>query len=166
MVDHETCDISLFGLWPRSPRYDGDLAGRRVETAYHVIEPKARSGDADDALRLLLNDLTAEMRAQFAFFRKLRMAAVKKSRAEDGDATDVRGEVKAAADAVALIIRTLEKADELQRRLAENRRNAEERDLNLRDYDDAKAHFLDLIEKRAEELAQKRIAERATTGTE
>nr|WP_272210645.1 hypothetical protein [Marinicella sp. W31]MDC2876546.1 hypothetical protein [Marinicella sp. W31] len=159
MVDHETIDIALFGLWPRSPRYDGDPAGRRVDAAYHEIEPKARPGDADDDLRLLLNDLTSEMRAQFAFFRKLRMAAVKKSRG--GEAADVRGEVKAAADAVSLIIRTLEKADEMQRRLAENRRNADERDLNLRDYDDAKAHFLDLIEKRAGELAERRIAERS-----
>ncbi|MAM09030.1 MAG: hypothetical protein CML23_00915 [Rhizobiaceae bacterium] len=159
MVDHETFDISLFGLWPRTPRYEGDPATHRAHAGYHAIEPKARRANADDDLRLLLNDLTVEMRAQFAFFRKLRMAAVKKGR--EGDDADVRGEVKAAADAVALIIRTLEKADELQRRLAESRRDAEERALDLRTYEDAKAHFLDLIEKRAEELAERRIAERA-----
>ncbi len=156
MVDHETFDISLFGLWPRTPRYEGEPANRRAHAGYHAIEPKARRANADEDLRLLLNDLTVEMRAQFAFFRKLRLAAVKKGR--ESDETDVRGEVKAAADAVALIIRTLEKADELQRRLAETRRETEERTLDLRTYEDAKAHFLDLIEKRAEELAERRIA--------
>ncbi|WP_052699934.1 hypothetical protein [Martelella endophytica] len=155
MADLESLDISLFRPWPVRPRYDGGASIGRSDTAFHEIEPKARRGETGDDLRLLLNDLTAEMRAQFSFFRKLRMAAVKKGRAGE-DGPDIRTEVKAAADAMALIIRTLEKADELQRRLAASRQSEEERHLNLRDYDNAKAHFLDLIEKRAEEIAAKR----------
>lgn len=156
MAAHETFDISLFGLWPRNPRYDGGAG--RTEAGFHFIEPKTRRGDSDDDMRLLLNDLTAEMRAQFTFFKRLRMRAVKRS--NQADDADARAEVKAATDAIALIIRTLEKADELQRRLAASRKDEEERQLNLRDYDNAKAHFLDLIEKRAEELAERKLAGR------
>lgn len=156
MAAHETFDISLFGLWPRNPRYDGGAG--RTESGFHVIEPKTRRGGSDDDMRLLLNDLTAEMRAQFTFFKRLRMRAVK--RGNQNDDADVRAEVKAATDAIALIIRTLEKADELQRRLAASRKDEEERQLNFRDYDNAKAHFLDLIEKRAEELAERKLAGR------
>lgn len=160
MADHESFDISLFGLWPRNPRYEGGAG--RTEAGYHFIEPKTRRGGGDDDMRLLLNDLTAEMRAQFAFFKRLRMRAVK--RGSQGDDGDARAEVKAATDAIALIIRTLEKADELQRRLAASRMDEEERQLNFRDYDNAKAHFLDLIEKRAEELAERKLAERERAG--
>ena len=140
MAENGSFDISIFGTWPRSPRYTGGVGPANNGPGFHSIEPKARRGAADDDLRLLLNDLTTEMRAQFAFFKRLRVAAVKKGRG-GGES---------------------EPADELQRRLAANRQEAEERHLNLRDYDNAKAHFLDLIEKRAEELAEKRIAERKT----
>lgn len=162
MADH--FDISLFGLWPRNPRYEGgqhfDGGTARAEAGYHFIEPKTRRGGGDDDMRLLLNDLTAEMRAQYSFFKRLRMRAAK--RASQNDEADQRAEVKAATDAIALIIRTLEKADELQRRLAAARKDEEERQLNFRDYDHAKAHFLDLIEQRAEELAERKLAGRET----
>ena len=110
MADLESLDISLFGPWPVRPRYDGGASIGRSDIAFHEIEPKARRGETGDDLRLLLNDLTAEMRAQFSFFRKLRMAAVKKGRAGE-DGPDIRTEVKAAADELILLLKQIADAD-------------------------------------------------------
>ncbi|TCT35477.1 hypothetical protein [Martelella mediterranea] len=165
MAENDFGRLSLFAPWPRSPVYDGGIGVLPAEAGYHDIEPKAKVTDADDRLRLLLNDLTTEMRAQFAFFRRLRLAADRKSKSATDDAgKELRADVKAAADAMSLIIRTLEKADELQRRLAAARQSADDQNFDSKDYADARAHFLDLIEKRAEELAERKSAKRSIAG--
>lgn len=163
MTEEDDGAVALARLWPRDPHYSGGLVPVEPEMGFHSIEPKARQGDANDNLRLLLNDLTSEMRAQFTFFKRLRVAASKKARSdEDGQDADIRVAMKAATDAIASIIRTLEKADELQRRLAAARQVEEERKFDSKDYANAKAHFLDLIEKRAEDIARQRA--RANAG--
>ncbi|WP_176083425.1 hypothetical protein [Martelella sp. HB161492] len=160
MSDDPSFEPSLYGLWPRAPRYDGGKTVTHADApGFYMIEPKARRRDPQEELRLLLNDLTAEMRAQFGFFRSLRRAAQKETGAGGEAVREARGDVKSATDAIALIIRTLEKADEMQRRLASERQAEDERINDKQDYEHAKAKFLELIEQRAEELAGRRIAE-------
>lgn len=119
-------------------------------------EIKAAGLPDDGELRLLLNDMTQEMRGQFDAFRTLREASAPLVAGEADEATGklARADLKAAADAMSLIVRTLEKIDTLQRQMARDRRDAEDRNAEPQGYDDAKRHFLDLIERRAEERAR------------
>jgi hypothetical protein len=99
---------------------------------------------------VLLNEMTAEMRDQFAAFRTLRKAAEigASGSGDDAAAKLARADLKAATDAMSLIVRTLEKIDQLQRQFARDREQAAEDNEAAMGLDDAKAIFLDLIEQR------------------
>lgn len=85
-------------------------------------------------LERLLQEFTAEMRAQFDLFRRLRAGAESLiDGADEGLAKLARADIKAATDAIALIVRTLEKIDALLRQLERDRLDAEERQLDARD---------------------------------
>lgn len=101
----------LCGLWPERPVYGGGL----------LLETKSE-GVPGDELRVLLNQMTAEMREQFAAFVELRKGAEIAALSGDEAAEKLaRADLKAAADAMGLIVRTLEKIDQLQRQLARDR---------------------------------------------
>lgn len=114
-----------------------------------------KAADLPDGLelRLLLNDMTLEMRGQFDAFRALREACAPEGMADEAAGKQARADLKAAADAMSLIIRTLEKIDTLQRQMARDREAEADRNAEPQGYDDAKDHFLALIERRAEERA-------------
>jgi hypothetical protein len=115
-----------------------------------------------EALRILMNDMTQEMREQFDYFRKLRTAAEGMTGVDIDDAAAklARADVKAATDAMSLIVRTLEKVDCLQRQLSRDRDLEAERNADRPGYEDAKARLLELIEQKANERADIIVAER------
>lgn len=151
-MDESGFTSGLFGLWPDRPVYGVPLPEEQV------LSPEIKAAGLPDEgeLRLLLNDMTQEMRGQFDAFRTLREASspLMVGEAEEAAGKLARADLKAAADAMSLIVRTLEKIDTLQRQMARDRRDAEDRNAEPQGYDDAKRHFLDLIERRAQERAR------------
>jgi hypothetical protein len=159
-------DLSLFGEWPEKPCYAGGIAtptgrgsppGRAGDGLERKAVPAMQSGpsgdDNADDLRLLLNEMTGEMRQQFEFFRSMREHAGPLAGKEGDDAAgkQARSDAKTSTDAMSLIIRTLEKIDSLQRQLAQDRQDAAEREVESDDYEEAVAFFQRRIEKLADE---------------
>ena len=123
---------------------DGDL----VEGLPDVIEVKA-AGSGD--LVVLLNEFTSEMWAQFDLFRRLRAGAESLiDGADEALAKQARADIKAATDAIALIVRTLEKIDALLRQLERDRLEAEERLIEARDPEVLRGEVQALIAARVE----------------
>ncbi|SMF48794.1 hypothetical protein SAMN02982989_2585 [Xaviernesmea oryzae] len=160
MDEFETFDPALFGLWAERPVYgEGqamDDAALADEVRGVLLETKSAEGAISPAeeLRGLLNEMTVEMRDQFATFRRMRASAEKAL--TDGDEAAqklARADMKAATDAMSLIVRTLEKVDGLQRQLARDRELEAERAADEGGYEEAKARFMKLIEERANESA-------------
>ena len=157
-------DPALFGLWAQRGSYDVRSADPAADDSWpcdpehrttgSMLEFKSAESPPGDELRRLLNEMTIEMRDQFAYFRELRRAAEKAGEA-DGDETQAkiaRADVKAATDAMSLIIRTLEKVDGLQRQLAHDRDLEAERSAGSESHEQAKERFLKLINDRARML--------------
>jgi hypothetical protein len=165
MSDIETFDPALFGSWPPLVGHQamsGWSAGEDlVETELLFLETKTAE-PPQEALRVLMNDMTQEMRDQFDYFRKLRTVAEGMTGGDIDDAAAklARADVKAATDAMSLIVRTLEKVDSLQRQLSRDRDLEAERNADRPGYEDAKARLLELIEQKANERAEVIVAER------
>ena len=127
----------------------------RIEALPDVIEVKA-AGAGD--LVTLLNEFTTEMRAQFELFRRLRAGAESLiDGADEGLAKLARADIKAATDAIALIVRTLEKIDALLRQLERDRLDAEERLMEARDPEVLRAEVEALIAARVEAAVAERL---------
>ncbi|KQW32273.1 hypothetical protein ASE36_02420 [Rhizobium sp. Root274] len=125
-----------------------------------VIEVKALGAGAD--LEGLLAEFTTEMRAQFELFRRLRESAESLlDGSDEGTAKLARADLKAATDAIALIVRTLEKIDTLLRQLERDRLDAEERQLEARDPEVLRAEVEALIAARVEAAVARQVAEAA-----
>ncbi|MCJ8240293.1 hypothetical protein [Peteryoungia algae] len=126
-----------------------------VEALPDVIEVKA-AGAGD--LETLLSEFTTEMRAQFDLFRRLRAGAESLlDGADEGLAKQARADIKAATDAMALIVRTLEKIDTLLRQLERDRLDAEERLLEARDPEVLRREVEALIAARVEQAVAGRL---------
>lgn len=168
MMERSDPDLSLFGDWPVSADFaacagvaGGGGEGMKPSVAGYAPEMKslpAQAGaDAAAELPTLLNAMTAELKEQFVLFRDLREGAqrlVEKDASDEAAQKLLRADAKAAADAVSLIVRTLEKIDALQRQLAHDREEAAERDSDNRSYAAARAFFLARIEALALEKAR------------
>lgn len=156
MEHKQQCDVTLFRVWGLD---DGDL----LATGDTSLTLERKMVMSDEAIRrqdvtLLLNEMTIELKAHFQFFKLLRERAG--SDAPEGDEPDgkqTRADMKAASDALSLIVRTLEKIDELQRQMAKERDLALEDEALSEDYDGAVAFFLERIESLAEEKFQQRL---------
>ncbi|MGA1801098.1 hypothetical protein [Rhizobium sp. HT1-10] len=173
MQEFDGFDPTLFGEWPGVAGYDGSSAANpdgvgwsgeecRRQVAVFALETKA--GDPEEALRILLNDMTREMRAEFDYFRTLRSAAELAGQpGEGGDEAAIklaRADMKSAVDAMSLIVRTLEKIDSLQRQLARDREAEAERHADGPGYVENKRRLLAIIEMRAEDRARAIVEER------
>jgi hypothetical protein len=148
----DAVDLSMFGYWPAS-----DFRGAR-----DVLEMKSADLSNSNAHYAdLLNDLTQEMRAQFEQFRLLREGAEALMRGDDdGAAKLARADLKAASDAMSVIVRTLEKIDALQRQLMRDREAEEERaDGDRETLDSAQARLLALVDQQADAKAQMLFAD-------
>jgi hypothetical protein len=165
MSDIETFDPGLFGSWPplagRRDMWDGSSADGLGQTDHVFLETKAAEAP-QEALRNLMNDVTGEMREQFDYFRRLRSEAEAMigSDVDEAAAKLARADVKAATDAMSLIVRTLEKVDGLQRQLSRDRDLEAERNADRPGYEEAKKRLLELVERKANERAEIIIAER------
>jgi hypothetical protein len=149
----------LFGLWP-ARRGGLSEAEAQVADEEYFLETKSAAASPAEEQRVLLNQMTAELREQFSAFRGLRRAA--EAAADSGDeaaAKLARADLKAATDAMSLIVRTLEKIDQLQRQLARDLEMEAERQGGAAGYEAAKAELLRLIEERAAEKAETLLAE-------
>lgn len=154
-------DPALAGLWPvgRVAAYEPEL-----EDDVRAVMLETKSGPSPGPspvaeMQRLLNDMTAELRAQFDMFQKIRARAELSIEGEEAEAKAAKADAKSAVDAISLITRTLEKIDGLQRGLADAlAREAED------NFDDAayQALLVDIgrkIANRAEERAGKLLAE-------
>lgn len=180
---YEDFDPMIFRLWEAPQRYtragDTDPQDHGLASLATAPEMKSAAGaplenpvagdlarghpaptnpaphDPAEQFRLLLNEMTDEMRDQFSTFRSLRRTAERLL--SDGDETAqklARADVKAATDAMGLIVRTLEKVDALQRQLSLDRERAAEDAADLAGFEGARARFLSMIEDRANAKAQ------------
>jgi hypothetical protein len=145
-------DLSLYREWPQKPVYASTVT---LETKSRSPDKASGTIDGPDGLWRLLNEMTTEMREQFLLFRELREGA---GPALDGAADEAlaklaRADVKAATDAMSLIVRTLEKIDTLQRQLARDREVAAESDAENQDYEEAVAFF----QRRIDELVEQKV---------
>ncbi|THV14227.1 hypothetical protein [Rhizobium rhizophilum] len=132
---------------------DGDP--QAIDALPDVIEVKAAGAGE---LELLLFEFTTEMRAQFDLFRRLRAGAESLlDGADEGLAKQARADIKAATDAIALIVRTLEKSDALLRQLERDRLDAEERLLEARDPEVLRGEVEALIAARVEQAVAERL---------
>jgi hypothetical protein len=120
-----------------------------------TLELKSAEAIAGGAgLRSLLNEATEELKEQLRLFQRLRIDAARMLEDPEGDQKLARADLKAATDAIALIVRTLDKTDELQRKIddageAERTRHVDDATLD-RLCDDLNRHIAD----RAGELAR------------
>jgi hypothetical protein len=159
-------DLALFGCWEAAPAHrealpEGDMLAEDVRAV--VLETKSAEGvqvSAAEELRRLLNEMTVEMRGQFDASRKMRIAAEGLLAGGDEAAAKLaRADIKAATDAMSLIVRTLEKVDSLQRQLARDREDEAERAAEASGYGEAKERLLKLIEVKAQAEAERRYEE-------
>ena len=142
-------------------------SGERCHREVDALFLETKSGGPGEALWAFLQDMAGEMRAQFESFRKLRVAAdiVAKANAEGASSDDAaaklaRADIKAAVDAMSLIVRTLEKVDALQRQIARDAELENDRHADGAGYEDAKARLLAIIEQRVADRVEVVLGER------
>ncbi|MHA7970316.1 hypothetical protein [Rhizobium sp. CAU 1783] len=158
--------IALLGA-PRGDKgWSLERCAARAEAT--VLELKsAEAGSPVDRLTGLLDDLTQEMRDQFELFRRLRTSAEGMiDGADEAAAKAARADVKAATDAIALIVRTLEKIDSLKRQLARDREDAALASGEGEDEEEIRQELLRIIEVRAEARAEARLEARLEASLE
>ena len=133
------------------------------------LETKGLAEDGGrESLEPLLVDLAREMRDQFQLFRRLRQSAgAFLNGADDEDvqeaaARQARADAKAATDAISLIVRTLEKLDQLLRQMARDRADALTDGPKEEDREALRAAVETLIEARARDLSA--VRRRGRTG--
>ena len=124
----EDLDPGLYGAWGEGG-YCGRAAlppiGQPARQMQHVARDLARelaleikSAEAVGMdLRGLLNEATEELKEQLHLFQRLRRQAADMLDDPEGDQKLARADLKAATDAISLIVRTLDKTDELQRKI-------------------------------------------------
>lgn len=172
MVDPVDFDPALAGLWPagavRLARYGTGVDPGLGEAVGDVwLEVKAASEPGPAArLQALLNEMTDELKAQFVLFQAIRADAERKiNSADEAELKIAKADLKAAVDALSLIIRTLEKIDSLQRSLARDLEIASEQTFSEADYAAMAADVERKISERAEERMRAWLAERDAAGT-
>lgn len=156
-------DPALAGLWPvgRVAVYEPDLE----DAVWAVmLETKSEASPVAEMQRLL-NDMTAELRAQFDMFRTIRERAESAVGGDDAEAKAAKADAKSAVDAISLITRTLEKIDGLQRGLADALAREAEETFDDAAYQALVAGIDRKIAERAEERAHMLLAERAAVAT-
>jgi hypothetical protein len=176
IMTFEDIDPGLYGAWGQGgycgrvlppPSTSAPESGRQMrarpmahdrarELALEIKSAEALAAGAD--LRSLLNEATEELKEQLHLFQRLRREAANLLDEPDGDQKLARADLKAATDAIALIVRTLDKTDELQRKIddageADRARHVDDATLN-RICEDLNRHVAD----RAEALARDRLA--------
>lgn len=128
IMTFEEIDPDLYGAWgeggycgragsPSVPEPGLARAARDLarELTLEIKSAEALAAGAD--LRGFLNEATEELKEQLRLFQRLRRQAADLLDDPDGDQKLARADLKAATDAISLIVRTLDKTDELQRKI-------------------------------------------------
>lgn len=153
MHDAIEFDLALAGLWPVGIQagYAADWPELEDEVRAVMLETKSEMSPVAE-MQSLLNDMTTELRAQFAIFRTIRERAEPGIEGDEAEAKVAKADAKSSVDSMALIARTLEKIDAMQRGLADAlARQAEE------NFDDAAYRvLLDDIDRKISERAEER----------
>ena len=100
MDDGLEFDPALAGPWPvgRAAGYEPMLAD---EVRAAMLETKSEPSPVEE-MQGLLNAMTAELRAQFALFQKIRTQAEARIDRDEPEAKTARADAKSAVDALAL----------------------------------------------------------------
>ncbi|KXG87101.1 hypothetical protein [Agrobacterium bohemicum] len=152
-------DLSFYREWPQTHVYADNPAVLELKSALPDKASNQPSGSIEgpDGLWRLMNEMTVEMREQFRFFRELREGAgAALDGADEAAGKGARADVKAATDAMSLIVRTLEKIDTLQRQLARDHEVVAESEADNQDYEEAVAFF----QRRMNELVEQKLRAR------
>jgi hypothetical protein len=157
-------DPALAGLWPvgRVAVYEPDLED---EVRAVMLETKSEPSPVAE-MQHLLNAMTTELRAQFEMFRTIRERAESAVGGDDAEAKAAKADAKSAVDALALITRTLEKIDGLQRGLADALAREAEENFDDAAYQALLAGIDRKISERAEERAHMLMAKRAAAAAD
>jgi hypothetical protein len=154
----ETFDPGLFGTWGEDESLMDAAQGVLLEVK--SAQGAAAADEAPGDMRAILNAATLELRQQFETFRGLRATAEVMLQSGDEAAQKLaRADIKAAIDAMSLIVRTLEKIDTLQRQFARDRQAEAERVADEGGYREAKARVLEMIRERVDEKAYRLFEE-------
>lgn len=159
--DDQKIDLSLFGCWGEAQEAALEDVTRDVVLEVKSAEARQAEIDSLEDMRPILNEATLELKRQFETFRDLRSSA--EAMLVDGDEAAqklARADIKAAIDAMSLIVRTLEKIDTLQRQFARDRQAQAERVADEGGYQEALLEVDRLIDARADEKADARYRER------
>lgn len=128
-----------------------DVAAPETKAAAQAKEPSPA-----EELIALLGEMRAEMRAQFASFKEIRLAAEQVLAAGDEAETKLaKADLKAANDGLTQLVRMFEKIDSLQRSLVRDVEEAGERLVDNRSIDELVASLQSRIEAR---LAERQAA--------
>ncbi len=126
------------------------------------LETKAADEAALSGMAGLLADVKAELSAQFQTFAALRDEASRRSQPDlpEAEAKLVKADLKAAVDALNIIVRTLEKVDQLARQIAADRAELALSPDNRAAHDALLERVNMLIAARVEEALMARLAAR------
>lgn len=151
MFDPADFDPALVAAWPL-PEALPQLVRLAGEEGVAIETKAAKAPMPIEALQRLLSEMTEEMRRQFELFRRLRAEAEARLASEDeAEVKLAKADIKAATDALSLIVRTLEKIDGLQRSIAHDRQTALEQEFDASAYQAMLADIERKIEARARE---------------
>ncbi|MGE7371050.1 hypothetical protein ACQKKX_18585 [Neorhizobium sp. NPDC001467] len=156
-VDLDSFDLGLFGPFAEAGHAGLRQSVRDVTLELKSVEQRRAEAGAASDMRPILNEAVLELKDQFETFRRLRSAA--ESMLDGGDDAAqklARADIKAATDAMSLIVRTLEKIDTLQRQLARDRQDEAERAAEAGSYQEALLEVDRLIDERAQERYRQR----------
>lgn len=127
------------------------------------LETKAADEAALSGMAGLLEDVRAELSAQFQTFVNLRDEASRRASEDlpEAEAKLMKADLKAAVDALNIIVRTLEKVDQLARQIAADRAELSFSPENRAAHDALLARVNTLIAARVEEALMARLAARS-----
>lgn len=139
--------------YPDDPRAIDDM-----DMLTAALETKGGEQSALATMADLLERMRKELDDQFRDFAGLRDAATRRTQTDlpEPEAKLARADLKAAVEALSVIVRTLEKVDQLQRQLTRDRAELESLPENQAAYD---ALFAEV-----ERLIEARLAERVGEG--
>lgn len=120
---------------------------------HQALETKGEPQPAFAAMADLLERMRRELDDQFRDFSTLRDHAAQRAQSElpDAEAKLARADLKAAVESLSVIVRTLEKVDQLQRQLTRDQAELEALPETREAYDALFAELDRLIEARVEE---------------
>lgn len=145
--------------------FDGVPHGARDVTAFfhdraEPLELKADESAALAEMAGLLTRMRSELDQQFQTFVHLRDGAMRRAGEDlpDAEAKLARADLKAAVEALSVIVRTLEKVDQLERQLARDRAEFEAAPESREAYNMLWGEVEALIEARVKERLAERVA--------